>query len=97
MRKDHSHVPNSAFVNKLVCGSVREDFPSVLNSLGRGVWGLAPASLSFAWFEIEQVNGIVIAFDCKTQRSAMNVSAQTTMKDAAKCDKHFELQNSVKQ
>ena len=72
-------------------------FPFCTELIGQGVWGLAPASLSFALFEIEQVNGIVIAFDCKTQRSAMNVSAQTTMKDAAKCDNHFELQNSVKQ
>ena len=30
-----------------------------------------------------------------TQTSAMNVSAQLMMKDAAKCDSHYELQNSV--
>ena len=29
------------------------------------------------------------------QLSAMDVSARTTMKGAAKCDKHCELQNSV--
>ena len=29
------------------------------------------------------------------QLSAMDVSARTTMKGAAKCDKHSELQNSV--
>ena len=31
------------------------------------------------------------------QFSATNVSARTTMKGAAKCDKHFELQDSVNQ
>ncbi len=31
------------------------------------------------------------------QLSAMNVSARTTMKGAANCDKHCELQNSVNQ
>ena len=30
-----------------------------------------------------------------SQLSAMDVSARTTMKGAAKCDKHSELQNSV--
>ena len=36
----------------------------------------------------------VIAF---LQLSATDVSARTTMKGAAKCDKHCELQNSVNQ
>jgi hypothetical protein len=31
------------------------------------------------------------------QLSAMDASARTTMKGAAKCDKHCELQNSVNQ
>ena len=31
------------------------------------------------------------------QLSAIDVSARTTMKGAAKCDKHCELQNSVNQ
>ena len=31
------------------------------------------------------------------QLSAMDVSARTTMKGAAKCDKHCDLQNSVNQ
>ena len=34
---------------------------------------------------------------CSTQLSATDVSARTTMKGAAKCDKHCELQNSVNQ
>jgi hypothetical protein len=33
----------------------------------------------------------------RTQLSATDVSARTTMKGAAKCDKHCELQNSVNQ
>ena len=32
-----------------------------------------------------------------SQLSAMDVSAQATMKGAAKCDKHCELQNSANQ
>ena len=32
---------------------------------------------------------------CSSQLSAMDVSVRTTMKGAAKCDKHCELQNSV--
>ena len=32
-----------------------------------------------------------------SQLSAMDASARVTMKDAAKCDKHCELQNSVNQ
>ena len=32
-----------------------------------------------------------------SQLAATDVSAQTTMKDAAKCDKHCEMQNSVNQ
>ena len=37
---------------------------------------------------------LAIAIDY-LQLSAMDVSARTTMKGAAKCDKHCELQNSV--
>ena len=32
---------------------------------------------------------------CSSQLSAMDVSVRATMKGAAKCDKHCELQNSV--
>ena len=34
-------------------------------------------------------------FQASSQLSATDVSARTTMKGAAKCDKHCELQNSV--
>ena len=34
---------------------------------------------------------------CRIQLSATDVSARTTMKGAAKCDKHCDLQNSVNQ
>ena len=37
------------------------------------------------------------ATDFSLQLSAMDVSARTTMKGAAKCDKHCDLQNSVNQ
>ena len=40
---------------------------------------------------------IVVSSDCITQLSVMDVSAQSTMKGAVKCDEHCELQNSVNQ
>ena len=41
--------------------------------------------------------GVLGHFFSFLQLSAMDVSARTTMKGAAKCDKHCELQNSVNQ
>jgi hypothetical protein len=46
--------------------------------------GLAVCCVYVAYFEVLQL-------------SATDVSAQATMKGAAKCDKHCELQNSVNQ
>jgi hypothetical protein len=47
------------------------------------------------------VNLLALAFmisdQYQQQLSAMDVSAQVSMKGAAKCDKHCELQNSEKQ
>ena len=39
----------------------------------------------------------VLGHSFSLQLSATDVSARTTMKGAAKCDKHCELQNSVNQ
>ena len=41
--------------------------------------------------------GVVNHLLHQTQLSATDVSVRTTMKGAAKCDKHCELQNSVNQ
>ena len=40
---------------------------------------------------------ISFALNLNSQLSAMDASVRTTMKGAAKCDKHCELQNSVNQ
>ena len=45
----------------------------------------------------DDVNLIVVSIDHITQLSVMDVSAQSTMKGAVKCDEHCELQNSVNQ
>ena len=47
--------------------------------------------LAFAAFHFEMVYHFAL------QLSAIDVSARTTMKGAAKCDKHCELQDSVSQ
>ena len=43
------------------------------------------------------VVSVAVYASCALQLSATDVSARTTMKGAAKCDKHCELQNSVNQ
>ena len=48
--------------------------------------------LAFAFLLLEM--GFPFLF---LQLSAIDVSARTTMKGAAKCDKHCEMQNSVNQ
>ena len=45
----------------------------------------------------ETAEGASRAFNQTLQLLAMDASARTTMKGAAKCDKHCELQNSVNQ
>ena len=41
------------------------------------------------------IHGYVASANAHIQLSAMDVSVRSTMKGAAKCDKHCELQNSV--
>ena len=59
-----------------------------------GVGGLAPAANAFArriyCYQLPMALAIY-----NSQLSAMDVSVRSTMKGAAKCDKHCELQNSV--
>ena len=40
---------------------------------------------------------VIVMVQSISQLSAMDVSAQATMKGAAKCDNHCELQSSVNQ
>jgi hypothetical protein len=53
-----------------------------------------PAAVAQAWLLLSSslANGFCHFY---LQLSAMDVSVRTTMKGAAKCDKHCELQNSV--
>ena len=58
---------------------------------------VAPLSLecvAFAALPSEVESSASVSF---LQLSAIDVSARTTMKGAAKCDKHCELQDSVNQ
>ena len=65
---------------------VRERALSPVGSCGRGVRRFFSHSNSE---RIEQLNQLKL--------SAMDASARVPMKDAAKCDTHCELQNSVNQ
>ena len=51
----------------------------------------------FHTLEKLQPFGSASADFCNLQLSAMDASVRTTMKGAAKCDKHCDLQNSVNQ
>ena len=59
---------------------------------------LVPAAVGNV-HDISKVNALRIALldSVVLQLSATDVSAQATMKGAAKCDNHCELQNSVNQ
>lgn len=59
---------------------------------------LVPAAVG-NFHDISRVNALRIALldSVVLQLSATDVSAQATMKGAAKCDNHCELQNSVNQ
>ena len=67
----------------------------------RGWWGragpssssfLLPSPLALQFIRIISCMAFVASY---LQLSAMDVSVRSTMKGAAKCDKHCELQNSV--
>ena len=58
------------------------------------VMGRGPVSLLCDSYGVGMSIGRRMHLDA-LQLSAMDVSARTTMKGAAKCDKHCELQNSV--
>ena len=74
-----------------------------LHADARGQWGVQPSRrllhvsplpLPTAWrFGVITCQWLLPFFFL--QLSAMDVSVRTTMKGAAKCDKHCELQNSV--
>ena len=52
--------------------------------------------LLISWWRVGSRNSSLLLWGCfSLQLSAIDVSARTTMKGAANCDKHCELQNSV--
>jgi hypothetical protein len=71
-----------------------------LKSKGFGVGTLAARStdsvgfVSFLTLVFSNPDFFFKEINITLQLLAMDVSAQATMKDAAKCDKHFEWQNS---
>ena len=104
LRKDHSHIPASCLC-RLRCGHV--DGVSHVFGHVQGWWaGLLTAVNNFACHSL-----LLFVFDTvaifhlirwqkgldSTQLPVIDVSARTTMKGAAKCDKHCELQDSVNQ
>jgi hypothetical protein len=106
LRKDHSHASNTITV-KLWREALRRDGLSL--RIGSGVAGQdgcldtsLPVSWHYYWFPPPRLSGHVFLLEWLAtlliiQLSATDVSARTTMKGAAKCDKHCELQNSVNQ
>jgi hypothetical protein len=101
LRKDHSHTSNHFTVNFYVnscMGGVASAAPAVHWFAGSGaaLGFTSAAKLSLFVYNtiVSQLFLLVVSFG---QLSATDVSARTTMKGAAKCDKHCELQNSVNQ
>ena len=99
LRKDHSHdvhitcISCSDVCTWLTCCAL------VLMLEGGGADGLVSSflpSLSSPIMVLKFFLGVYGTVET-SQLSATDVSARTTMKGAAKCDKHCELQNSVNQ
>ena len=100
LRKDHSHMfqTNSC---EFFCEGLGEEPSRVPHADAQGWWGRAgPSSSSFllprpsALLFVRVISCMASVTSC-SQLSAMDVSVRSTMKGAAKCDKHCELQNSV--
>ena len=110
LRKDHSHTSNPLVSPELSSVSPR-CVVSVPAPRSRGRQGILDRSfgglglfLSSACLRIfallcsnSPLGGNRHLVNASLQLSATDVSARTTMKGAAKCDKHCDLQNSVNQ
>ena len=106
LRKDHSHessksttcIPVGAAARAAIVSTPRRSVLSGWTAgLANGASPVEPAIVSP--LQLLSVNFVRSALLRPTilQLSAMDASARVTMKDAAKCDKHCELQNSVNQ
>ena len=110
LRKDHSHTLNP-FVSPELSSVSPRCVVSVPASRSRGRQGILDRSfgglglfLSSAYLRFfallcsnSPLGGNRHLVNASLQLSATDVSARTTMKGAAKCDKHCDLQNSVNQ
>ena len=105
LRKDHSHAFHSTIVNTCVgisaCVRVYDSRPQAGTRRWQGWAGAAslrsaPATM-YCSFASSHLAALGRSVHVMPQLSAMDVSARTPMKGAAKCDKHCELQNSVNQ
>ena len=102
LRKDHSHMfqtHHCEFYCEGLCGDGHVRAPRQMLVGGGAVWitswvisDCCHCRISALLFEF--VCPLALA-KCDLQLSAMDVSVRSTMKGAAKCDKHCELQNSV--
>ena len=59
--------------------------------------GLARYQLRTLFFNFSRIIGSALKFNISSQLLATDASARVTMKDAAKCDKRREWQNSANQ
>ena len=71
---------------------------------GGASFGTSSDSFSLPALAAKHISDVIFSLSCRwlsratsthSQLSAMDVSVRSTMKGAAKCDKHCELQNSV--
>ena len=94
LRKDHSHILISNTVNRSVVNRVQFHWGRMWLIAGGGASHSSCCCtadcMARSCHQLLLANAIYYL-----QLSAMDVSARTTMKGAAKCDKHCELQNSV--
>jgi hypothetical protein len=106
LRKDHSHEQSNFTVNFLCerlggMPSAYAAVPMQNSRVAKQVWShvflLVPAAVCLYHNVCLSARSICIRCFVYLQLSATDVSAQATMKGAAKCDKHCELQNSVNQ
>lgn len=106
LRKDHSHEQSNFTVNfhcerlggmPLAYAVVPMQNSRVAKQAWSLVFLLVPASACLYHKVGLAACCVYVAYIEVLQLSATDVSAQATMKGAAKCDKHCELQNSVNQ
>ena len=104
LRKDHLHDSIQNHANCSVGSVASRRYPGVLQSNVLRHAGLSLPLLTFFIPPGEYTTQTHILFCCKLfakayslQLLAMDLSARETMKDAAKCDRRCEWQNSANQ